>query len=273
GLDGSQTMLEHARRRLARFGGRFRASLIELGDLSWRGRFEGFHAVVSSLAIHHLDDEGKRRLFKDLLAMLSPGGVVIIADLVAPASKRGTALAAEAWDHAVREQSRETGAGEAFAAFERLRWNMYRYPDEDDVDKPSRILDQLKWLEEAGFQRVDVYWTYAGHAIFCGGTRACAGEVRPGAAFVMSPYPWIAVRMATRRCTIQKGMTRRFFRANRMAFCSRGSPVTSPLSSPAARFRMRGTSTSSTTCQATAGQAMRRRRAPPAMPASRPASP
>ncbi|MFS8654951.1 MAG: methyltransferase domain-containing protein [Limnochordia bacterium] len=168
GLDGSQTMLEHARRRLARFGGRFRASLIELGDLSWRGRFEGFHAVVSSLAIHHLDDEGKRRLFKDLLAMLSPGGVVIIADLVAPASKRGTALAAEAWDHAVREQSRETGAGEAFAAFERLRWNMYRYPDEDDVDKPSRILDQLKWLEEAGFQRVDVYWMYAGHAIFGG---------------------------------------------------------------------------------------------------------
>jgi len=168
GLDGSQTMLEHARRRLARFGGRFRASLIELGDLSWRGRFEGFHAVVSSLAIHHLDDEGKQRLFKDLLAMLSPGGVVIIADLVAPASKRGTALAAEAWDHAVREQSRETGAGEAFAAFERLRWNMYRYPDEDDVDKPSRILDQLKWLEEAGFQRVDVYWMYAGHAIFGG---------------------------------------------------------------------------------------------------------
>lgn|SRR5690606_2213941 len=39
---------------------------------------------------------------------------------------------------------------------------------EDDVDKPSRILDQLKWLEEAGFQRVDVYWMYAGHAIFGG---------------------------------------------------------------------------------------------------------
>src|SRR5690606_40470668 len=111
-------------------------------------------------------DVGTHRLLVSRIALPRHGGVEIIADLVAPASKRGTALAAEAWDHAVREQSRETGAGEAFAAFERLRWNMYRYPDEDDVDKPSRILDKLKWLEEAGFQRVDVYWMYAGHAIF-----------------------------------------------------------------------------------------------------------
>ena len=168
GLDGSETMLEHARRRLARFGGRFQASLVDLGDLSWRGRFQGLHAVVSSVAIHHLDDDGKRRLFTDLHAMLGPGGVVIIADLIAPAGERATALAAGAWDETVRERSQETGAEEAFAAFERLRWNMYRYPDEDDIDKPSRLLHQLKWLEEAGFENVDVYWMYAGHAIFGG---------------------------------------------------------------------------------------------------------
>jgi hypothetical protein len=33
------------------------------------------------------------------------------------------------------------------------------------------LLDQLKWLEGAGFVDVDVYWMRAGHAIF-GGRKA-----------------------------------------------------------------------------------------------------
>lgn len=37
-----------------------------------------------------------------------------------------------------------------------------------DLAVPSRLLDQLKWLEEAGFQQVDVYWMQAGHAIYGG---------------------------------------------------------------------------------------------------------
>ncbi len=45
---------------------------------------------------------------------------------------------------------------------------MYRYPDVDDIDKPSRLLDQLKWLEQAGFADVDVFWMQAGHALFGG---------------------------------------------------------------------------------------------------------
>jgi hypothetical protein len=47
---------------------------------------------------------------------------------------------------------------------------MYRYFDPDDIDRPSRLFDQLKWLERAGFVDVDVYWMQAGHAIFGGRT-------------------------------------------------------------------------------------------------------
>ena len=35
-------------------------------------------------------------------------------------------------------------------------------------DKPSPLFDQLKWLDEAGFTDVDVFWMKAGHAIFSG---------------------------------------------------------------------------------------------------------
>src|SRR5215207_7609746 len=169
GFDGSPAMLDHARRQLAHYGGRFRTQLFDLADSSWRTQPWPVHAVVSSLTIHHLDGAQKQQLFQDLAQLLEPGGVLLIADVIAPASRAGTALAAKAWDAAVRKRALEIdGNLDALAYFEREKWNMYRYPDDADLDKPSCLLDQLKWLEQAGFADVDVFWMQAGHALFGG---------------------------------------------------------------------------------------------------------
>jgi tRNA (cmo5U34)-methyltransferase len=45
---------------------------------------------------------------------------------------------------------------------------MYPEQGSDPVDKMSPLFDQLKWLEQAGFASVDVFWMRAGHAIFGG---------------------------------------------------------------------------------------------------------
>jgi tRNA (cmo5U34)-methyltransferase len=167
GLDGSTEMLQRAQERLARFGERFQAQPFDLFARLWRNADHPVHAVVTSLALHHLDGPQKQVLFRDVYGMLVPGGAFVIADLVEPAHQLGWALAAEAWDEAVRERALELdGTMEGFAFFERERWNMYRYFDPEDIDKPSRLFDQLKWLEQAGFVAVDVYWMRAGHAIF-----------------------------------------------------------------------------------------------------------
>lgn len=173
GMDASPTMLERAATRLAAYGERFRVRQFDLAARDWRDPETRAHAIVSSLAIHHLSDDGKRQLYHDLFAMLGAGGVLIIADLVQPADERGIALAAAEWDHAVRERALVLDGNLAgFEAFEREQWNMYRYPDSDPIpyDTPSRLYDQLRWLEEAGFAGVDVYWVRAGHALF-GGSR------------------------------------------------------------------------------------------------------
>jgi tRNA (cmo5U34)-methyltransferase len=39
------------------------------------------------------------------------------------------------------------------------------------MDQPSGLYEQLRWLEDAGFSAVDVYWLKAGHAIY-GGRKA-----------------------------------------------------------------------------------------------------
>lgn len=172
GLDGSPEMLRAAQSRLVRYGSRFTSQSFDLAASEWRVALEGVDAVVSSLAIHHLDDQQKQTLFADVYRMLRAGGVFVVADLMRMAHPLGAAVAAHAWDEAVRQRSLALdGSTAAFELFERERWNMYRYFDPDDIDKPSRLFDQLLWLSQAGFVDVDVYWLNAGHAIF-GGRKA-----------------------------------------------------------------------------------------------------
>lgn len=169
GYDISPAMLAQAQHRLAHFGERFVPRQFDLNNMAWRTGKPTFHAIVSSLTVHHLDGPDKLRLFLDLSPMLLPGGTLVIADLVAPTRDLGTAVAAKGWDEAVRQRSQQlTGNDDALTQFERLKWNLYRYPEDPEtaVDKPSSLLDQLKWVEQAGFTAVDVHWMLAGHVIY-----------------------------------------------------------------------------------------------------------
>ena len=174
-FDLSPTMLAQARATCAVISGgagRFDTRPFDLADRSWRFRDQfpaPVHAFVSSLAIHHLDGEGKRQLYRDLAAALAPGGALVIADLVQPATPPSQALAAKAWDDAVRRRSLELAGGLGpYEKFLDMRWNLWAETEPDPIDHPSTLLDQLRWLEEAGLNGVDVAWLKAGHAVFGG---------------------------------------------------------------------------------------------------------
>ena len=49
-----------------------------------------------------------------------------------------------------------------------MSWNLWAETEPDPSDHPSTLLDQLRWLEEAGLSGVDVAWLKAGHAVFGG---------------------------------------------------------------------------------------------------------
>ncbi len=169
GYDGSPAMLEKARQRLAAFGERFQTRHFDLTAPTWRQFEQPVHAVVSSLAIHHLDGAEKQALFVDIYNLLAPGGVFVIADVILPTHKQGWQVAAAAWDRAVMARAQALdGHLAAFEAFRDTEWNMYRGSLPDEIDKPSTLRQQLGWLEAAGFDAVDVHWMDAGHAIFSG---------------------------------------------------------------------------------------------------------
>lgn len=111
GIDESQEMLEGAAQVLDP----------DLSSLT-PGRLEDtlptgpFDLVMSTLAVHHLDGEGKADLFTRISRVLVDGGRFVLADLVVPPDPADVVT-----------------------------------PIDGVVDVPSSLTDQLQWLSAAGF--------------------------------------------------------------------------------------------------------------------------
>lgn len=165
-LDASPGMLEALLRTAGSAGDRVTPLAFRLESSDWRTGIGPADAIVSSLAIHHLDGPGKAALFRDLNDMLTPGGVLVIADLIEPASEPARRSFADQWEREVEIRSLERrGDRSGLDRFRALDWNYYDPREPDPLDKPSTLIEQTDWLRAAGFVRIDLLWCVAGHAI------------------------------------------------------------------------------------------------------------
>lgn len=119
GIDESEAMLAEAD-----VAGDLRGSRLE--DPLPEGPFD---LVVSCLAIHHLDADGKRDLFRRIAAVLRPGGRFVLADVIVPE----------------REEDAVT-------------------PTTPGFDRPDPLEPQLEWVREAGFEP-ETTWTWKDLAV------------------------------------------------------------------------------------------------------------
>ena len=98
GLDGSSVMRKKLQEVLSPHGDRVKVRRFELEERGWLNDIpKGLRSVLASLIVHHADGDSKRRLFADLAARLEPGGALILADIVAPATPRIAELFAKQW--------------------------------------------------------------------------------------------------------------------------------------------------------------------------------
>jgi tRNA (cmo5U34)-methyltransferase len=171
-FDGSAVMRQHMRQRLAQFSNRLEIRPFELAEQEWRATLPiPLRCVVSSLSIHHLFDEEKQQLFRQLAAYLEPTGALLVADINRPATQQIADLFAQQYDDIVRRQSLNVrGDLSGYEQFQQLKWNyfLYDYNSTETSDHPSCLSDQLVWLREAGFSVVDCFWMRAGHAVYGG---------------------------------------------------------------------------------------------------------
>ena len=169
-LDGSELMRARLQSTPESQAGSLHVAPFDLADTAWRTRLpDSLRCVLASLIVHHLNADCKRHLFSDVASRLEPGGAFIMIDLVEPTSSQARDAYARQWDEDVRAHIQASGEGpEAYHIFRNDRWNFYADPTPDPYDQPSPLSDQLNWLRDAGFSRVECFWMYAGHAIFGG---------------------------------------------------------------------------------------------------------
>jgi tRNA (cmo5U34)-methyltransferase len=117
GVDASRAMLDRARDTLPDADLR----LSRLQDPLPAGPFD---LVVSALAVHHLDADEKRDLFRRVAESLRPGGWFVLGDVVVPERPEDAQI--------------------------EIDWV---------VDLPDRAADQLAWLSHAGFD-AELVWSH-----------------------------------------------------------------------------------------------------------------
>jgi tRNA (cmo5U34)-methyltransferase len=148
-LDGSAEMLERARERLPE------SATMVVGDL--RGPLPNgpFDAVVSSLAIHHLEPEEQRALYGRIPALLRPGGVFVNAEHIAGATPWLESANRTLW----REAAVGAGAGEQMLA---------QADDRMGLNRCVSVADQISWLADAGLNDGACFFSLLYFAVLAG---------------------------------------------------------------------------------------------------------
>ena len=142
GIDGRPSMLEAARDRVAGGGRVVGGGRVAPGGLVGGARVDlhvarlqdelptgPFDLVGSALCVHHLDGDEKQDLFSRVRSVLGDGGRFVLGDVVVPE----------------REEDAITSLTPGY-------------------DRPSSVLEQVRWLEAAGF-RVTVVWEHRDLAV------------------------------------------------------------------------------------------------------------
>jgi ubiquinone/menaquinone biosynthesis C-methylase UbiE len=184
-LDYSEAMLAEARSRLAALGQRVR--LVQ-GDLALPGAVAAamaaaggaFDAIVSSSCLHNVwPAERLPALYRELRAATAAGGCFLNLDLVGATGPVQPVWLRARVEQARRQRLAETGTLPSFDEMvAELRARRERreagaveptQPTFGTSGGASRsLVDQLRWLQDAGYDAVECFWRQDGRALLGG---------------------------------------------------------------------------------------------------------
>jgi tRNA (cmo5U34)-methyltransferase len=118
--------------------------------------FDGlFDMIVSSLSIHHLNHSDIKSLYQKAYDHLKPDGIFLNADEVIGPGSYSEEMYQKNWLEVISQAGLEEEDKKVI--LERMNF-----------DNPATLEDNIKWLHEAGFKDVDVYYKYYNFVVLYG---------------------------------------------------------------------------------------------------------
>jgi tRNA (cmo5U34)-methyltransferase len=152
-LDVASNMIDIAKHKLS---GHNDVEFIT-GDFSKIDTNEKYDVIVSSLALHHLEnDKEKRDFYTKVYDSLTDFGIFYNADVVLASTDYLQDVNMNRWIEFINKR----------VSMDEIlnKW----IPTYNAEDRPAKLLDQLKWLEDIGFNSVDVIWKYYNFSVYGG---------------------------------------------------------------------------------------------------------
>lgn len=156
-FDYSVEMLKYSAQKLARYSDRVEFYQRDLHD-GLPSKLESFDLVSSFSTIHHLFDDKKVQLFREIYDVLRSDGWFFLID---PMSTRFDNDVFKQFRHRqhLRLDARFKRAGVDIEDAERINTMVSQVSDDSpEKDRIARFSAHIEWLNDAGFRSVDHIW-------------------------------------------------------------------------------------------------------------------
>lgn len=142
-IDISEEMLKMAKNRFKGYEN-FKYVVADYSKYDFKSSFD---IIVSSLSLHHLEDEDKKEMYEKIYNMLNTDGIFLNADLVIGSTPKIDANYQRNWMEKISESN--LSEAQKKAVMERMK-----------LDKPATLENNMKWLKNCGFEDVDIYYRF-----------------------------------------------------------------------------------------------------------------
>ena len=152
GIDIAGDMIEKSKNRLKGYLDRVNFYNQDMKKFDFKKKYD---LIVAVLSIHHLTFEEKQIFYRKLYQILNEGGILIVGDIIKFNSKEKTQKKEEEWkDFLINNLGKKEGK--------------FWFDNYLEEDIPETIENQLKWMEESGFNEFNSVWEHINYGVFYG---------------------------------------------------------------------------------------------------------
>lgn len=164
-LDISKEMIDKA--KLKDSGNKSEFIVCDYSDPDWNNTIKSvgkFDLIISGYSIHHVENETKRRIFKDLFALLNPGGIFLNLEHVSSPTEKIEDLFNDLFLSGMADYQKHIGDEKTAAEIKEI----YHDPNHKKLNILESVENQCEWLRETGFSEVDCFMKVFELALFGG---------------------------------------------------------------------------------------------------------